>query len=374
MKKLLTITALTGIVVAICLGAASDAPKSEERPAISATKEGVGALGRIEPCSEVRKIHAPSSMDVPVIAELRVAVGQPVAQGEILAVLDSHARELADVEQARASLLSSEKALAQVRAGAKAGDIAAQESLVEQTRERLRFAEEQLDRAQKLVARKALSADELDRHESDVDVLRKQLKQHEFTLAAIREVRMVDVEHAESEVLRSRATLKRAEADLAITEIRSPIHGEVLQINSREGERIGDDGLLQLGDTRQMHVVAEVHEADILRVKLNQKATVYLRNLDRTLQGTVVEVGRLIGRKDVLSNDPVDDTDARVVEVRIALNEEDSKPVSGLSFGKVEVTVHTPDDAAETSSVEFTDSTSEQPSSISPVATRGDRQ
>lgn len=374
MKKLLTITALTGFVVAICLGAASDAPKSEERPAISATKAGVGALGRIEPCSEVRKIHAPSTMDVPVIEELRVAVGQLVALGEIVAVLDSHARELADVEQARASLLTSEKALAKVRAGAKAGDIAAQESLVEQTRERLKFAEEQLDRAQKLVARKALSADELDRHKSDVDVLRKQLKQHEFTLAAIREVRMVDVEHAESEVLRSRATLKRAEADLAITEIRSPIHGEVLQINSREGERIGDDGLLQLGDTRQMHVVAEVHEADILRVKLNQKATVYLRNLDRTLQGTVVEVGRLIGRKDVLSNDPVDDTDARVVEVRIALNQEDSKTVSGLSFGKVEVTVHTPDDAAETSSVEFTESTSEQPSSISPVATRGDRQ
>jgi HlyD family secretion protein len=49
----------------------------------------------------------------------------------------------------------------------------------------------------------------------------------------------------------------------------------------------------------------------------------------------------LIGRKDVLSSDPVDDTDARVVEVRIRLDEKDGQRVSGLSWAKVEVMIET---------------------------------
>jgi HlyD family secretion protein len=66
-----------------------------------------------------------------------------------------------------------------------------------------------------------------------------------------------------------------------------------------------------------------------------------MRNLNTSLQGRVIEVGRLIGRKDVLSSDPVDDTDARVVEVRIRLDEKDGQRVSGLSWAKVEVMIET---------------------------------
>jgi HlyD family secretion protein len=98
---------------------------------------------------------------------------------------------------------------------------------------------------------------------------------------------------------------------------------------------------MDLGDTRQMDVVAEVHESDILKVDVGQPATVSLRNLNEKLQGRVIEVGRVIGRKDVLSSDPVDDTDARVVEVRIRLDEEDGRRVSGLTWAKVEVTIDT---------------------------------
>jgi HlyD family secretion protein len=49
----------------------------------------------------------------------------------------------------------------------------------------------------------------------------------------------------------------------------------------------------------------------------------------------------LVGRKDVLSNDPVDDTDARVIEVRVRLDEDGSRQVEGLSYAKAEVTIHT---------------------------------
>ena len=162
-----------------------------------------------------------------------------------------------------------------------------------------------------------------------------------FPHGGVAEVRVVDLEKAEAEVSRARATVQRAEADLEISVIRSPIDGEILKIHTRVGERIGSEGVLDLGDTRKMDVVAEVHESDILKVALGQPATISMRNLDTTLRGHVIEVGRLIGRKDVLSSDPVDDTDARVVEVRIRLDENDGQRVSGLSWAKVEVTIET---------------------------------
>ena len=179
----------------------------------------------------------------------------------------------------------------------------------------------------------------------DVEVLQRELHQHESTLVALKEVRTVDVEHALAEVARARAELQRADADLEISMIRSPIAGSILRVNSRGGERIGTDGLLELGDTRQMDVVAEVHESDILKVKVSMSATVILRNLDRTLHGHVIEIGGLVGRNDVLSDDPVDDTDARVVEVRIRLDAQDGQLVTRMSYARVEVTIDTRTDS-----------------------------
>ena len=302
---------------------------------------GVGALGRIEPQSRVIKVNAPSTMEPPVVEKLYVDVGDEVTAGQVLAVLDSNRRELADVEKAKASLLVAEKSLARIQAGAKAGEIVAQEAMIERTRERLRLAEKKLQRIRRLVQSKAMSEDDLDVGITDMEVLQRELQQHEATLIALKEVRTVDVDHAVAEVTRAAAELQRADADLEISLIRSPIAGSILRVNSRSGERIGTDGLLELGDTRQMDVVAEIHESDILQVKVNMSATIFLRNLDRTLHGHVVEIGGLVGRNDVLSDDPVDDTDARVVEVRIRLDAEDGQLVARMSYARVEVTINT---------------------------------
>lgn len=329
------------------------AEKDKSIPASPLSDFGVGALGRIEPQSEVIHVNAPSVMEPPAVEKMMVRVGDRVHAGQILAILDSNRREQSDVELARATVLLAEKSLAQIKAGAKAGDLSAQEELIARTRERLKLADKQLERAQELRKSKALSEDDLDMRVAEVDILRRELAQHESALVALAEVRTVDVERAEAEIVRAQAALLRAEADLEISLIRSPIDGEVLKIHTRVGERIGSEGVLDMGDTRQMDVVAEVHESDILKVDVDQPAVVSLRNLETTLQGRVIEVGRLIGRKDVLSSDPVDDTDARVVEVRIRLNEEDGRRVSGLSWAKVEVTIDT--SGSHTRSTEMSD-------------------
>jgi multidrug efflux pump subunit AcrA (membrane-fusion protein) len=118
----------------------------------------------------------------------------------------------------------------------------------------------------------------------------------------------------------ARAALERARADLELSTVRSPIAGQVLEIHAREGERVGPEGIAELGETAAMYVVAEVYETDIGRVHVGQRARVRSPALPRELEGEVERIGLKIGRKDVLSTDPVADADARVVEVWIRLD------------------------------------------------------
>jgi len=60
---------------------------------------------------------------------------------------------------------------------------------------------------------------------------------------------------------------------------------------------------------------------------------------DERLAGQVAEIGHLVARKIVLTNDPVSDTDARVVEVRINLDQEHIARVARLSNARVEVSI-----------------------------------
>jgi HlyD family secretion protein len=89
-----------------------------------------------------------------------------------------------------------------------------------------------------------------------------------------------------------------------------------------------------------MYVVAEVYETDIGKVHIGQRATIQSATIGGTLQGTVVEKGWKIAKKDVLNTDPASDVDARVVEVKISLDPADSQRVAGLTNLQVDVTIN----------------------------------
>jgi len=135
----------------------------------------------------------------------------------------------------------------------------------------------------------------------------------------------------------ARAGLTRAEAELELSTVRSPIDGQVLTIHARAGERVGPEGIAELGDTTAMYAVAEVYEADIGRVHVDQQARVSSPALSRTLLGRVERIGLEVGKKDVLSTDPVADADARVVEVDIRLD--DPEPAAALTNLRVDVVI-----------------------------------
>jgi HlyD family secretion protein len=86
-----------------------------------------------------------------------------------------------------------------------------------------------------------------------------------------------------------------------------------------------------------MYAVAEVYETDVQRVRVGQHATISSPALPRSVAGVVDRVGLKVGKKDVLSVDPAAKTDARVIEVRILLDNADE--VAGLTNLEVDVAI-----------------------------------
>jgi ABC exporter DevB family membrane fusion protein len=165
--------------------------------------------------------------------------------------------------------------------------------------------------------------------------LKKEIEQTAATYDATAEVRPVDVAVAEAELAAARTAVRQAQANVDLTLVKSPLDGQVLEIHARPGE-MANQGIVDLGRTNRMFVVAEVYETDIGRVKLEQKVEVKSPALREPLEGKVSEIGWQVGKKDVLNDDPVIDADARVVKVRVLLNEESSQRAAKLTNLKVD--------------------------------------
>jgi HlyD family secretion protein len=141
----------------------------------------------------------------------------------------------------------------------------------------------------------------------------------------------------ETKVASLKAQRDRAAAERELTVVRSPVDGQVLEVHARQGERVGPDGIAEIGKTQTMTVVAEVYETDIGRVRIGQRAHVSSPALPGPVQGAVDRIGLKVGKKDVLSVDPAAKTDARVIEVEILLD--DPRQVAGLTNLEVDVVI-----------------------------------
>jgi HlyD family secretion protein len=167
----------------------------------------------------------------------------------------------------------------------------------------------------------------------------KQISEAEATLNSIAEVRPVDVQAAQTEVDNAIAAVKRAETELEQSYIRAPQGGQILKIHTRPGEKIGDDGIADLAQTSQMVAVAEVYQSDIGKIKLGQTATVAGQAFQGEVKGTVSHIGLQVNRQNVFANQPGENLDRRVVEVKIRINPEDNSRVSGFTNLQVQTSI-----------------------------------
>ena len=249
----------------------------------------VAALGRLEPGGDIRVLAAPSGgLDggSPRLTALLVVEGQTVRAGQLLAHFDTAPSQRAERERIRLRL--------------------------DNLSHRLRFEGREVARYRRLTVDGAISAEELDHREQQYLELQGQL--HE-----------------------TQASLMKIEADLRNTELRAPIDGTVLRVHARVGERAGEKGVLELGDSARMEVVLEVYESDIARVRLGQRAQISSENggFSGHLDGVVTRISPQVRQRQVLSTDPSSDADARIVEVRVGLDPTSARRVQNLTGLKV---------------------------------------
>jgi HlyD family secretion protein len=91
------------------------------------------ALGRLEPAGGIVKLSAPLALDGDRVKELRVEEGSKIQAGQIIAVLDSVDRLQATLMHERQQVAVAQSKLAQIKAGAKPGEIAAQRATISRT-------------------------------------------------------------------------------------------------------------------------------------------------------------------------------------------------------------------------------------------------
>lgn len=335
----------------------------------------VTALGRLEPEAEVVQIAAPLALDGDRVAELLVQMGDRVAAGQIIAILDSRDRLQNAVAQAREAVAVAQARLAQVQAGAKtgeiqaqnatirrleaelAGEIQAQNATIARWQSEVRNAQAEYARFLRLYQEGAIAPSALDERKLTLETaqaqldqvqatqtqtaasLQAQLSEARATLDRVAEVRPVDVRAAQTEVNQAIAALRQAETELNQAYIRAPMAGQILKILTRQGEKMSESGIVELGQTDQMVAVAEVYQTDIGKIQPGQTATITSQTFPGKLRGSVAEVGLQVLRQSVFSNQPGENLDRRVVEVKIRLDPKDSPKVSGLTNLQVVVEV-----------------------------------
>ena len=336
----------------------------------------ITALGRIEPEGKVIQLSAPNSVNGSRVEKLFVNQGSKVKTGQIVALLDGYTRATVNVQQALDQVRVSQAKLAQIQAGAKQGDINAQKATIARLQSQLQGeiatgnatiarlqaeldnAQTEYNRYQKLYEQGAVSASIADARSLQVKTLQQQVNEAQATLNrsvntlqdqireakakldSIKEVRPQDLQLAQAEVQSAKSAVKQAKAEQELSIVKSPITGTVLKINTKPGEIVSSQGIIEIGKTNQMYVVAEVYQTDIKKVRLGQKTIISSTALPRKFKGTVTDIGLLVDRQKILNINPGADTDRRIVEVKIRIDElEDNKLIMGLTNLQVDVAI-----------------------------------
>ena len=250
--------------------------------------QGVAALGQLTPLGEVRELAAPTSGKgaTPRLTKLFVQEGDSIVVNQVLAVFDNRPKLEADLkfEIANLNILVNE----------------------------IRIQKREINRYQMLVDKGAVAVIVLDRMKDELVIL-------------------------EARILKLKSVIKSLEFDLEQSQLRSPIDGIVLKVLAREGERPNSSGVFNVGANKSMEALIEVYESDIDRVEIGQVVDLISENggFTGSLRGQVNMISPQVRQRRVLSTDPTGDADARVVEVRVKLDNSSAVKVSRLTGMKV---------------------------------------
>ena len=267
----------------------SNSVKTEVKsPEIIPSVVAVAALGQLSPAGEIRDLAAPISQfgASPRITQLLVSEGDFVKKGDTLVIFENREKLIVDLEKV--------------------------DNLIRTINLEISLKEEQIKRYQLALENDAYSFVQLSQRKDELLKLQKQK-------------------------INSVGDKKNIEIDLFNSKLKSPIDVFVLSINTRVGERPGNDGILEIGSSQNMEALIEVYESDINRVFISQNVDLTSENggFKEILKGTVFRISPKVKQRKVLSTDPTGDADSRIIEVLVKLDKESINLVQNYAGMKV---------------------------------------
>ena len=385
--------AWAGLVLAFAGGCGPDpAPELSEAPvrqlpaleALGAPPgEAIIAQGQLQPAGGVVPVTAPPGDRV---ERILVSVGQRVSEGEVLGRLaseEAREAELAVAEsrlaearaQSRAERTVAEAQLEVARTGLRSAELQAEQA-VEQLRsaeaeggqlrlleQRLELAEERLAKLREASGNRAgarlVTPSQLRQQQLEVDQARAEIGEVRRSAQAAIDAARLRVEAAEKEIREAELAIEAAEAAAPIGSLQkqvellelqvesarliSPINGVVLSVDLSAGEPTTGQPVLRIADTSRMVCEAEVHVAQLPRLRAGAEARMTSAALAEPLAGEVISVSRIVGPPRLENPNPLAQSDYRTVEVTIGIAPEDTDVAAQLVHLQVDVAIRAAD-------------------------------
>jgi HlyD family secretion protein len=251
----------------------------------------------------------------PVLAELRVKEGQKVKRDEVIAVLSNYSKADVTVRSTEAELEKARRQREAMVSGYRTAEIAMQEVVVKSSAEETKLRALEVARSGKPPDMKQL----------ELSISQQNLEREQTKLRVMKETLATDLAQIDTDINIMTAKLDNARTDREAALVRSPLDGVVIQIYTRQGERVSS-GIAKIVDMSQLRVLADVDELHLGRIAPGGKVEVTFRGSTIIYRGKITRIAPTVKRMQRPEPDGGTSTDARVVQVEIELDDPSGMP------------------------------------------------
>ena len=293
-------------------------------PSRSPFGQTVAAVGMAEPRTEDISV---GTHVTGIVQEVFVKVGDKVALGAPLFRIDDRLVR-ADMAVRAAMLATAEAQLKKLEQSPRPEELPASAARVREAEAKVVQQEDHYRRQQKIYDRdsRVITAEELISSKQDWLIAKEQ---HAKALADDQLLRAgtwePELQVARATVAQNRAQVDQIRVDLDRLTVKASVAGEILRVNVRPGEYVGqpaDEALIVLGDMQCVHVRADIDEVDIPRLQIGKEARGFVRGApDRPVPLKFVRVEPYVQPKKSLTGNASERVDTRVLQVIFAIDQ-----------------------------------------------------
>jgi len=276
--------------------------------------------GRVEGASETTQVGAAADG---ILKSVYVKEGQYVKRGTLLGEIGCDDLQ-ANLQTATAEADSARQARTRILRGARDEEKKIASEKTAAARATFEEAKSRLEMQRALYQKEQISRSSYEQAVRDLGVADANLK------AAVRTEELLaapplqeDQAKADAEVVAAEGRTRTVQERIEKCSILAPIDGTVLRVYARRGESfstVTPRPLFSLADTSARRIKAEIDESDVDKVSVGQKVVIQADALDgKRLNGSVVRISSMMGRKSISTGDPSDKSDRDILEAVIGL-------------------------------------------------------